>query len=322
MRIGFAGIVHVHAIDYAASLRRLGHEVVGAFDADAVALAAWCARSAVPASSLEDLLESAEAMIVTSATNEHLTYAVRIASAGLPILMEKPLATSLPDAAEIVRVCAEAGVTLMTALPMRFSAAAIGIREWMAGGAAGDVLCLSGVNQSLYPAVEADWFADAERAGGGAVMDHVVHLADLYSWWLDAAPTRVHGTMNSVLYPDAGVDTACLVTLRYPGGQLAIIDASWSRPQNDVVFGTFAVTITCGAGVVDVDAMADHVVVVDAETSRTSWIFASDGPAETMLAEFVAAALEDREPSVTGADGLRASAVALAARDSWRAPAR
>ncbi|WP_443045540.1 Gfo/Idh/MocA family protein [Streptomyces sp. HUCO-GS316] len=78
-------------------------------------------------------------------------------------------------------------------------------------------LSVHGVNNSTNPALQQPWFADPALSGGGAIMDHTVHIADLLDVLLDGEqPVQVYAQANRTLTPADGptdVETARLITL-------------------------------------------------------------------------------------------------------------
>src|SRR5699024_5099025 len=167
-------------------------------------------------------------------------------------LCEKPLATTVADAEEMVAACREAGVVLMTAFPVHFSPAVASLRSALADGALGELIGLTGTNNGKLPTAR-DWFTDVDLAGGGAMVDHTVHLA---------APATVHATTNRILHADRageGAETGGLVTLTYDSGPVATIDCSWSLPNDAPTWGGLRLQALGTGGQVQIDAFAQHV---------------------------------------------------------------
>ncbi|MFE3851730.1 Gfo/Idh/MocA family protein [Streptomyces griseorubiginosus] len=319
MRVGFLGIRHIHAYSYVRALRILGVDDVQAWDADAAALAEFAGQSDVPAASLTSVLTASDAVIITSTTAEHLSLVRHAASAGLPILLEKPMAVSVQDARDIVDVCEEAGVLLMTAFPLRYSSEAAAIAASVRGKAPGAVVSLRGVNQSVTPTRHDSWFADPELAGGGASMDHVIHLADLYSWWLGEEPDSVRACATSTLGATSGgvaVDSVFTVLLHYPGGTIATIDASWSRRETYPIFGTLEVDATLDDGTLTFDPFRSRVAVHGRANHDERWDLVGDDLDLAMVRDFVECAASGRTPLATGRHGLAATLTTLNARDN------
>src|SRR5699024_787267 len=79
-----------------------------------------------------------DAIVVTSANAHHRDLVLEAARRGVHVLCEKPLATTVADAEEMVAACREAGVVLMTAFPVHFSPAVETLRSALADGALGE----------------------------------------------------------------------------------------------------------------------------------------------------------------------------------------
>ncbi len=90
-----------------------GWRCVGAFDPDKARLAAVCAEHGVePLATLDEAIERAEAVVVASPTVTHREIADRFLAAGRHVLVEKPIAASVSEADEMVRLAREHGVAL------------------------------------------------------------------------------------------------------------------------------------------------------------------------------------------------------------------
>jgi len=320
VRIGILGVAHLHVDTYAGNLRAAGAEVVGVHDVDAVRGAGWGARHGVPFfADLDELLATGlDGVVVCSETALHVTMVEAAARAGLAVLCEKPLGVSTEDTQRIVDVCREADVSLMTAFPSRFEAPMRELRDIVRSGALGRIRAFSGVNQGVMPMRERSWFVDPALAGGGAIMDHVVHLADAYSWLLGAEPQSVYAVANRIVHGGVvTVETSATVMVTYPGGVFASIDCSWNRPLNYPTWGGFALSVVGDGGTMDVEPMRQRLVQFGG-ASPYSWIPWGADADQAMIQEFIDSITDERPPLVTGEDGSRATRVALAALESVR----
>jgi len=292
-----------------------GVELVGLWDENDGRGRTTAGRHDIPFFPTETALLGArlDGVVVASVNSEHRRLTENAAAAGVDVLCEKPLATRLDDGRAMVAACAAANVRLMIAFPMRFSPVLAKLSDAIRGGTLGEVVCLEGVNTGEMPDGHAGWFADPVLAGGGAIMDHVVHLADAYRWLLGADVTEVYAVANRILQDHhGGVETGGLLSLRFDNGVFATIDCSWSKPRGYPTWGGLSIEAVGSAGVASADAFRQHLVVHRADAGE-SWPFWGSNADVGMLTEFVAAIREDREPTVTGVDGLRALEVVDAA---------
>ena len=183
------------------------------------------------------------------------------ARAGAHVLCEKPLATTLGDAQAMIDACAAAGVNLMTAFPVRFSPAFGALQQAVNNGSLGSVLAVTGTNNGRIPLDQRAWFVDPELAGGGSLMDHTVHVADLLDALLSPArASRVYAAANRVLHHDlVSVETAGLVSIGYDNGVCATIDCSWSRPLTYPTWGGLTLQVVGAGGLAEMDAFGQRV---------------------------------------------------------------
>lgn len=319
-RIGLLGAGHHHLDAYARALRAAGATLVGLHDRDEVRGRAWCATHAVPwvVDAAELVADDLDAVVVCSETAEHRADVELAAAAGVPVLCEKPLATRVEDAEAMVAACAQAGVELLTAFPMRSSPAVQEAVALVRAGRIGEVLAATGVNQGQLPTPHRAWFVDPDRAGGGALLDHVVHLADVLRWVLDDEVAEVHAVANRVMHATTvGVETGAIAVLRFHGGVVASIDASWSRPGGYPTWGGLGLELVGTAGVLEVDAFAQRLRRYGGPGS-VAWPDWGSDVNVGLVGELLAAARGGPSRAATGADGLAATRIALAAAASAR----
>jgi predicted dehydrogenase len=232
-------------------------------------------------------------------------------------MCEKPLATTLEDAQAIIDVCREAGVILMTAFPMRFSTPLQQVKERLDSGDLGQVYCLNTTNQGRMPIKERAWFVDKELAGGGAIMDHTVHLADIMRWYTGREVVEVYAQANRIMHADkVDVETGGLLMLTFSDGTFATIDASWSKPLNYPTWGGLTMEIISERGLTIVDPFSQNLNRFVQDPPGNAWHYWGSDANQAMVDEFVNAIREGRRPKVTGEDGYKALEITLAAYES------
>ena len=322
MKIGILSFAHFHAETYAALLAEMnGVELVGLSDDDVErGVAAARQHKTTFYADYRDLIHSGlDAVLICSENVRHREHAEAAAAAGLHILCEKPLATNLADSKAIVAVCRQADVKLMTAFPMRFSPQLVQLKTQIDAGDFGTIRCLNGVNQGQLPKQYRTWFVDEELAGGGALMDHVVHLADIYNWLFGDDIRAVYAQANHILAADdVAVESGGLVMITYADGLFATIDCSWSKPGNYPTWGGLKIEMISDRGLTIVDGFSQNLDIYQQRPDAHGWLPWGSDNNRAMLAEFVSAIREDREPAVTGEDGHFALQIVDAAYRSAR----
>ena len=322
MKIGILSFAHHHGEAYIASLHQMeGVELMGVTDDDLMRGQRIASQNQAHFfQSYEDLLEAKpDGVIICSENNRHRTLAEMAASRGIHVLCEKPIATTLEDARAIVDACDKAGIILMTAFPMRFSAPLLEIKFRLNNGDFGEVYCFNATNQGELPTKHRAWFVDRELAGGGAIMDHTVHLVDIMRWLLSSEVETMYARSNKIFHAnEVDVETGALEMLTFQNGTFATIDASWSRPQYWPTWGGLTFEMVTQRGAVVVDAFRQNVNIYRHEWQRSKWAYWGSDMNQAMISDFVAAIRENRPPRVTGVDGLRAVEATLAAYESVR----
>ncbi|WIB76875.1 Gfo/Idh/MocA family oxidoreductase [Curtobacterium sp. MCPF17_002] len=329
LRVGVLSFAHTHAIGYLSALAAMPDVEVLGSDPGGVSTgpstgelrgAALAAALGVTyADSYDELFAwGPDAVVVTSENARHRELVERAAAAGAHVLCEKPLATTWEDGLAIRDAVQRAGVQLMMAFPVRFASAFDRLRATHDSGALGTVFSVRGANNGMLPLTR-DWFTDPELSGGGAIVDHVVHIADLLDGLTGAAPVSVTAVANRVLHAErARAETAGLVTVTYDTGMIATIDCSWSRPDTSPVWGGLTLDVAGTGGTVSVDffgAAARGLHAVDGRPIELRYGADHDVP---MLRTFLDAVRSGVQPQPDVDVGLRTLSVVLAAQESVR----
>jgi predicted dehydrogenase len=322
IKIGILSFAHHHGEAYISNLRGMeGVELLGVTDDDPLRGQRIAAENhARYFHSYEDLFEAKpDGVIICTENNRHRPLVEMAASRGVHVLCEKPIATTLEDARAIVDVCEKTGVLLMTAFPMRFSAPLLEIKAGLDRGDFGDIYCFNATNQGELPTKHRAWFVDPDLAGGGAIMDHTVHLVDIMRWFTRSEVETMYARSNKVFHADeVEVETGALEMLTFENDVFATIDASWSRPQYWPTWGGLTFEMVTQRGAVVVDAFRQNLNVYRHDWQRSNWAYWGSDMNHEMVSDFAAAIRENRPPRVTGLDGLRAVEATLAAYESDR----
>lgn len=317
VKIGIMSFAHMHAASYASCLKMLDTvEFVGVADEDDQRARKMARRFGVKAfPTFEAMLVSdIDAVIVASENANHRRHAVTAAQHEKHVLCEKPLAVSNEDADAIVEVCRRSGVKLQTAFPCRYHPAFKRLKDTVRAGELGKILAISATNQGMCPG---GWFTDRKLAGGGAVIDHTVHVLDLMRVLTGAEPIRVYAEIDNRMYGGDFDDTGIL-SVDFSSGMFATIDASWSRPKSSPFWGNVRLDVTGTQGVASMDMFAQKIDYISEKTRKLTYEYWGDSADLAMVAAFARSVAEDRNVEITGEDGTAALRVAMAAYESAR----
>ena len=310
LKVGILSVAHLHAGSYVHGLKLHSEAtLVGIHHSDRDF------ADRVGADFFEnsaDLISQVDAVVICAENNRHADFVELAAAAGKHILCEKPVAAKQTDFARIRAAVAEAGVQFMTAFPCRVSPAYQRLKARVANGEIGEIRAICATNRGSCPM---SWFVQTELSGGGAMIDHVVHVTDLLRDLLQEEPVRVQAQIGNRIYDQEWEDTA-MVTMDFPSGIFATLDSSWSRPGSYKTWGDVMLTVTGTLGVIELDMFGAGLDVFrTGGTSHTVAGYGSDLDA-LMIDAFVQACLGRMSVPVTLEDGIRAAEVALAGYDS------
>jgi predicted dehydrogenase len=159
-----------------------------------------------------------DAVVVVTPVSTHFDLARAAIDAGKHVLIEKPLAASSDQAAQLVCRAREAGVVLLPGHTFLYSPPVIRIKELLDAGELGDIyfVSLSRVNLGLHqPDVSVIW-------------DLAPHDLSILSYWLGTMPTEITALTRSCVLPNTP-DVAFL-NMRYESGTIAHLELSWLSP--------------------------------------------------------------------------------------------
>ena len=185
----------------------------------------------------------------------HLDMACAAVEAGLPVLLEKPLARTLAEGQEIVRRAADAGVPLGVNYQYRYDLGCYALARAAQRGDLG-ILYYGRCNVPWHR--EADYFeggpwrGELARAGGGTLLTQASHALDLLLWAMDSPPRAAAGMSARPGFPglELEIETLALGTLALESGALIAVSSSMvARPEQAVtleVYGQRATALYSG----------------------------------------------------------------------------
>lgn len=314
VKIGIMSFAHLHANSYAACLKALPGVSLSAIWDDNASRGKKMAKE-FKTNFVKDMNEflasDIEGVIITSENSKHRAMVEAAARAKKWILCEKPLAPTMKDAQSIVTTCRKAGVGLGTAFPCRFSTPLIEAKFMLNSGKFGAVYAVTCTNHGQFPG---GWFSEPALSGGGATMDHTVHVVDLLRWMLGKEFKSVYCELGNQLHNKSfPTDDLGSLHLEMEGGIQVSHLASWSRPKSFPTWGDVTLEFVCEGGLITVDAFNQKVTVFDDGNQQVRYDAWGDNPDMALIKNFVDAVQSRCDCASTGMDGFAATAVTEAA---------
>ena len=149
----------------------------------------------------ELIAEGIDAALVTSPDDTHAQVTCELLRAGIPVYVEKPLATRMDDDIEILRTAYETGTKLYVGHNMRHMDVVRSMRDLIRRGAIGEVKAIwcrhfVGNGGDYY---FKDWHATREHATG-LLLQKAAHDLDVMHWLADSHTTQVTAMGGLTLY--------------------------------------------------------------------------------------------------------------------------
>lgn len=249
----------------------------------------------------------------------HLEVVTVAASQGKHILCDKPIALTLEQSDEIIRLARGAGVKLMVPFNPRFQLPLMKVKEVLDNGEAGELVSVFATKYGKLPTkipgtADYSWLIDPAKAGGGGFLDIGIHALDALRWLSGSEARRVYACVDRMLSEEVSVDDFGLINIEFANGVVGAVSAGWVNPDSyptwlDV---RFEILTTKQAFLID-SPYHDFWYYGATHAERHYWWRRDiDG----LVDEFVRAILEDREPAISGEDARAALAIALSAYES------
>lgn len=314
LRLGVLSTAHGHSGGFATrTAAQPDVELVGVADDDETRGREFSDEFDVPLLPVDDLLRDVDAVGVFSHTVDHGRWVTAAADAGVDILCEKPLATTGEAAASIVDYCDANGVTLGMALPIRFNEVLREAGRQLDRGAIGTLQSVVGTNLVQLPS--RDWAFDPDANGGGAIVDHTVHVLNTVRAITGEEVDEVYAEAGT-RFSDAPVEDVNLLSMELSDGAVFTHDGSWSRPDNWHDRSKVTLKLVGTEGIITADGYARGYMEVNG--AEGSYDFNNFGTNHNtrMVRDFVDAVKGGRPPATTGRDGVREAAVVEAAYES------
>jgi len=254
--------------------------------------------SAKPYTNSANMLKNKEidAVSVCTWSTNLANEALRALKAGKHVLVEKPMATNVKQAKELLETAEKEGLHLTVGFLMRFIPGLQYIREAVENKKIGGLVCATAKRVSQWP----------ERIGDvGVVKDTAIHDIDVMRYIFKKDPITVYAKIGSMRHRK--FEDYAQIMLSYKGGKSAFIESNWLTP-----YKTRTLIVTGSEAIMKLDYITQELMVEDAKETvqpRYAW----QEPLKLELQHFADCILEKKKPLITGADGLKALQIAEAA---------
>jgi predicted dehydrogenase len=262
-----------------------------------------------------------DAVVVATSVPTHHKLALSALAAGKHVFVEKPLATTVAEAEELVATAEKAGLILMVGHLLEYHPAVTRIKKVIDSGELGDLLYIYSQRLNLGKV----------RAEENALWSLAPHDISIMLYFMGAEPDEAVARGGAFLRD--GVEDVVFCTLHFPDGRLGHLHVSWLDPHK---IRKFTLVGSKKMLVFDDQEASDKIWIYDKGVEPSEAMAYGDDltlrfgditipnltlsePLAIECAEFVGAIESGRPPRSDGQDGLRVVRVLEAASKSLAA---
>ena len=263
--------------------------------------------------------ERPDLVSVVVPTRLHRQVALDVIERGLPLLVEKPIADTVANAREILERAQAQGVQLMVGHVERFNPAVSELKRRLEDGQLGKMFQIHARRLGPFP----DRVRDV-----GVVIDLATHDLDVMCHLTRANAIRVYAETEQEIHTHHEDSLSGL--LRFDNGVVGVLDVNWLTPTK-----VRELYVTGEKGMFVVNYLTQDLYLYENEYVGSDWDrlgmlkgvgegnmiklrIGKREPLQVELESFVRSVEEGSQPPVSGADGLRALALAQAMVESGR----
>jgi UDP-N-acetylglucosamine 3-dehydrogenase len=262
-----------------------------------------------------------DAVSVACPSELHVSVVLEALAAGLHVLVEKPIATTLPDALRMRGAAIESGRKLMVGHVERFNPAVAKLRELVAEGRLGTIYRAHTTRVGPLPTRIQDT---------GVAIDLATHDLDVMQHILGLSISEIYADGGRFLHSSQEDLLTCLARFRSAAGvdTLGLLDVNWLTPEK-----TREIVLIGENGLLRASYLTQDVWFVESPSAPLAWdglsMLRGDGegaavrfslakaePLRSELEAFCRCVLDDSPEPISAHDGVKALAAALAVRES------
>lgn len=245
LQVAIAGLSHDHIYGILQHYKKGTIKLLGIAESNPALVAKFKKNYQIPDSlfyqDLSSLLKKKkpEVVMAFNAVAEHINVVRVCAPLKVDVMVEKPLATTVKDAEEIVALANKNNIQVLTNYETTWYASNQTIYKKVKENAIGDVVKMivhdghEGPKEIGCSKEFLEWLTDPIKNGAGALNDFGCYGANLMTWLMDGQmPISVSAVTHQIkpnVYPK--VDDDATIVLEYPKAT-GIVEASWNWPYS------------------------------------------------------------------------------------------
>lgn len=250
--------------------------------------------------------DSLDAVYICTHHDSHSTLAVRAATAGKHVMMEKPLALTLSECERVGNAVEKSGITFMVGFKLRYYPSVARARQFIPY----PLVTMAQMMDARWPD---DFWANDPVKGGGNVLSQGGHSVDLLYYLNQSEPVRVYAEGGNFTHPGLDIVDNIVATLRFANGSIASLTQGDSGATPFV--SKFSFQLLDGTRTAHLRNRLKTVTLFDGTD-----VSVHEDPDEYGFMEenrdFIKSIQLGQPPPITYRDGMRATLVLLKALES------
>lgn len=241
-----------------------------------------------------------DAIIICTPLSTHYDLAKMSLGLGKHTLVEKPMTDTVAKSIELISLAKEKNVKLVCGHTFIYNSLVRRVKKYIDDGSLGKILYMT-----------------FHRTGKSPIRDDCNSLADLSThdismalYWLEEMPKIVLSFGKSYLQTE--IEDVCFTTLEFSNNIVAHLHSSWYEPRKQR-----CVTIVGSEKMLVFDDVAKTLVIYDGNYQYVQNIEYKE-PLSEQVNDFIDSIINNRNPLVTGNDGLQVVKVLEAAQRSLK----
>uniref|UniRef100_A0A7J3Z7T4 Gfo/Idh/MocA family oxidoreductase n=1 Tax=Ignisphaera aggregans TaxID=334771 RepID=A0A7J3Z7T4_9CREN len=250
----------------------------------------------------KELIRLVDAVSIATPTETHRDIALEFINAEKHVLVEKPIASNVKEAQELVKKAEEKHVVLMMGHVERYNPAVVKLREIVKNNLLGEIVTITARRVGPF---------NPRVAKTSIIVDLAIHDIDVINSLLDFHVLSVYARSRRV-HPNSLEDDYGLITLSYENQVDAVIETNRLTP-----YKMRTLEVVGSKGIAILNYLEQKITIYDEEWIREA-IIQKEEPLKLELLNFIRVLQGVDKPVVTKEQALYALLISEAALESSR----
>jgi predicted dehydrogenase len=172
-----------------------------------------------------------DAALICTPNHTHVPLALELIAAGIPVLVEKPVSTTIEDGKRLIEAAKEKNVKVLVGHHRRFNPYLRAAKKEVDGLRLGKIIAVQGAWALKKPDSYFDGMGEWRRgqSGGGSMLINLIHEIDLLQYLL--GPITLVSALETIKTRGFGAEEGAAIIMRFKSGVVGTFVLSDSVPS-------------------------------------------------------------------------------------------